>query len=87
MKIVYHQTFRKHFKKRIAPHKNLTSRFYQRLNLLLKDSNHSSLKRHQLKGKKRYYWSFSVTGDIRVIYRIERKTLFLYDIGTHSQVY
>jgi len=87
MKIVYHRNFRKNFKKRIAPHKNLTSRFYQRLDLLLKDSNNPSLKRHQLKGKKRHYWSFSITGNIRAIYRVERKTIFFYDIGTHPQVY
>ncbi|HUS60344.1 MAG TPA: type II toxin-antitoxin system mRNA interferase toxin, RelE/StbE family [Nevskiaceae bacterium] len=87
MKIVYHKTFRDHFKRRIAPNKKLQSRFYNRLNLLIQDPQNPLLKRHQLKGKKRNYWSFSVTGDIRVVYRIESKTLFLYDIGTHVQVY
>ena len=87
MKIFYHKTFRKHFKKRIAPNKKLQTRFYQRLNLLVQNPNHPLLKRHQLRGKKRVYWSFSVTGDIRVIYRIENKNVFLYDIGTHGQVY
>lgn len=87
MKIVYHKDFLRHFKKRIAPNKKLQSKFYQRLNLLIKDPKNPILKNHQLRGKKRYYWSFSVTGDIRVIYRIEEETLFLYDIGTHAQAY
>lgn len=87
MKLVYHRNFQKNFQKRIAPNQKLASRFYQRLNLLVKSPNNPSLKRHQLKGERRYYWSFSVTGDIRVIYRIEGKTIFLYDIGTHAQVY
>lgn len=87
MKIFYHKTFLKHFKKRIAPNKKLQSRFYQRLNLLIQDSNNPILKKHQLKGKKRIYWSFSVSGDIRVIYRIKKNTLFLYDVGTHAQLY
>jgi len=87
MKIVFHKTFKKHFKKRIAPNKKLQSKFYQRLNLLIQDSNNPILRKHQLKGKKRIYWSFSLTGNIRVIYKIEKDTLFLYDIGTHGQVY
>lgn len=87
MKIVYHKTFKKHFKKRIAPNKKLQQRFYQRLELLIDEPNNPLLRKHQLKGKKKNYWSFSVTGDIRVIYRIEKKSLFLYDIGTHAQVY
>ena len=87
MKIVYHKTFLKHFKKRIAPHKKLEERFYQRLNLLIQDPTNPILKRHQLRGKKKIYWSFAVTGDIRVIYRIEGRTLYLYNIGTHAQVY
>lgn len=87
MKIVYHQAFRKNFKKRIAPNQKLQTRFYQRLNLLIKNPDSSVLKRHRLKGKKKFYWSFAVGGDIRVIYRVEKDALFLYDIGTHAQVY
>lgn len=87
MKICYHKTFLKHFRKRIAPNKKLQARFYQRFDLLIQDPNHPLLKRHQLKGEKKSYWSFSVTGDIRTIYRIKGETIFLYDIGTHEQVY
>ncbi len=87
MKIFYHKTFLKHFGKRIAPNKKLQLRFYQRFNLLLKDSSNPILRKHQLKGEKKSYWSFSVSGDIRVIYRVKGNKIFLYDIGSHVQVY
>lgn len=30
---------------------------------------------------------FSVTGDYRIIYRIEKGLIQLLDLGTHSQIY
>lgn len=79
--------FEKHFKERIASNKKLQDKFFQRLELLIENPQNEILRRHQLKGNKKFYYSFSVTGDIRVIYRIEKDTLFLYDIGSHAQVY
>jgi len=76
MKIAYHKNFLKHFKKRIVSNKKLESKFYQRLSLFIKNPNSPILRRHQLRGKKRFYWSFSVTGDTRVVYKIKEKTLF-----------
>ena len=87
MNIKYHRTFLKHFKKRILLHHNLVTKFKERLNLKLSDPTNPALKDHRLSGKRAEYRSFSITGDIRVIYKIEGETLFLYDIGTHSQVY
>ena len=40
-----------------------------------------------LTGQKRALRAFGITGDIRVVYRIEGNTIYLYDIGTHNQVY
>lgn len=87
MKIVYHRLFEKHFKDRIASNKKLCEKYFQRLDLLLENPHDDTLRCHQLKGTKRFLCSFSVTGDIRVIYRIENDTLFLYDIGSHAQIY
>lgn len=45
---------------------------------------------HALIGNMGGYRSFSVTGDYRIIYRIEENgdIVFVFiDIGTHSQVY
>lgn len=87
MRIVYYKVFEKHFKERIVSNKKLREKFYQRLDLLIENPQDEILRCHQLKGNKKFYCSFSVTGDIRVIYRIENDTLFLYDIGSHAQVY
>ena len=87
MEIVYHTNFRRNFKKRIAPNSTLTEKFQKRLEILLENPNSPQLKNHRLIGSKNKYSAFSVSGNVRVVYRIENDTLFLYDIGTHNQVY
>lgn len=86
-KIKYHRVFKKNFKKRIEPNKKLLNKFKQRLEIFVNNPSNKILKPHQLKGKRKSYWSFSITGDIRVIYKIEDEIIKLYDIGTHNQVY
>lgn len=87
MIVKHHRQFKKNFKKRILPKSELVKKFQKRIKLFLKNPNSKILKNHQLKGKKRSYWSFSITRDIRIIYKVEKKIIKLYDIGTHNQVY
>ncbi|MBT3250051.1 MAG: type II toxin-antitoxin system mRNA interferase toxin, RelE/StbE family [Candidatus Pacebacteria bacterium] len=88
MTIKYHKTFRKHFKKRIANNPKLVNQFEKRLNELILDQSNPLLRNHSLKGSRQSYWSFSITGDIRVIYKkINNNIIQLYDIGSHNQVY
>lgn len=87
MKIDYHKDFLKNFQKRIASNPQLDARFQQRLRLFLTDPQNPVLKNHKLVGKKSTYWSFSITGDIRVIYQQKDDHLLLFDIGSHNQVY
>ncbi len=87
MDIHYLKEFKKHYQKRIAQHKNLEKRFQERLLLCLKDPGNPLLRNHRLIGEKNQYRAFSVTGDIRVVYQISNGVLFLYDIGSHNQVY
>lgn len=87
MEIRYHRIFKKHFQQRIATNPNLRKRFEQRLHLFLTDPNNSRLRHHQLKGKKKDYYAFALTRDIRVVYTRVNDTVYLYDIGTHAQVY
>ena len=82
-----HQNFRKNYQKRIFPHKNLDKKFEERLKLFLLDSKNSKLKDHRLIGSLAGFRSFSVTGDIRVVYRKVGDDIELYDIGSHNQVY
>lgn len=87
MKVKLHKRFRKHYKQRILPHKNLDNRFEERYHLFLENSSNPILKDHALIGTMKGYRAFSVTGDIRVVYRTEHDTILFYDIGTHNQVY
>jgi len=87
MQIKYHRQFSKNFKKRIASKSNLVAQFQSRLDLFIENPNNSVLKDHKLTGKLSTYRAFSITGDVRVVYKIVDNDLWLYDIGTHNQVY
>ncbi|OGM28039.1 hypothetical protein A3D00_04635 [Candidatus Woesebacteria bacterium RIFCSPHIGHO2_02_FULL_38_9] len=65
----------------------MIKKFEERLNLFLVDPNHPLLQNHKLISQKSIFRSFSITGDIRVVYKIEGDATRLYDIGTHNQVY
>lgn len=87
MNVYYIGKFKKHFKKRIKPTPSLQKRFKERLALFLISREDPILQDHPLKGKKQSLRSFSITGDIRAVYFIDKGDLHLVDIGTHNQVY
>lgn len=87
MKIEYHRRFLKHYKKRISSYPKLDTKFEERFALWLADPRNSLLGDHRLSGSKGEFRSFSITGDIRVVYKVKGKITQLYDIGTHNQVY
>ena len=63
-------------------------RFQERIDLLQIDSSDETLRIHELTGKMKGYFAFSITGDIRVIFqKISEDEIILIDIGTHNQVY
>lgn len=80
--------FRKHFTQRIVNTPSLRKKFDARLILFLDNPKSPLLNDHALKGDQSGRRSFSITGDIRVIYRkINDTGVMLLDIGTHNQVY
>jgi addiction module RelE/StbE family toxin len=87
MKIKYHKDFLKNYKKRIKPYPKLSSQFAKQLNKFINNPKDSLLRDHKLIGKKKNFRAFSVTGDIRVVYIINDDEIWLYDIGSHNQVY
>lgn len=82
-----HRQFLKNYKKRILPYRNLDKKFEERLNLFIHDSKNPKLKDHKLIGSLIGLRAFSLTGDIRVVYRVVERIVELYDIGSHNQVY
>ena len=87
MNIVRHRVFLRNFQKRVFPNRDLVRRFEERMGLFIVDTHNPILRDHQLVGEKRNLRAFSVTGDIRVVYKIERDDIVLLDIGNHNQVY
>lgn len=87
MNIKYHRQFLKHFRKRIPPHSKLDAKFKERLGLWIANPKNPVLGDHRLAGKKRDFRSFSITGDVRMVYKIDDDTVWFYDIGSHNQVY
>ena len=44
-----------------------------------------SLKTHQLKGRFKGYWSYSIDYNYRIMFRfIDNETVLYFDIGTHN---
>jgi len=86
-KIEFSKKFIKHFRKRIRPYKNIRSKFEKRLQLFQNDRNLPLLRDHQLRGKKNDKRSFSITGDIRIVYKEYGSYILFLDIGAHNQVY
>jgi mRNA-degrading endonuclease YafQ of YafQ-DinJ toxin-antitoxin module len=87
MLVRVNKSFTKAYDKRFANNRNLVRLIDARVQIFLEDPFHPLLKTHQLKGEKRDFWAFSVTGDIRVIFSKVDDTYTLFDIGTHNQVY
>jgi len=87
MTIIRHYLFLKHYKKRILPFPNLDKKFEERLKLFIHSPNNPSLHNHKLVGSLEGLRSFSITGDIRIVYRTFGNIIELYDIGSHNQIY
>lgn len=88
MKIKLHRLFEKSYRNRIQPNEKLVLQTDQRIDLFKINSQNSVLKDHALTGAKKDLRSFSVTGDIRIVYLpVSEAEVVFMDIGSHNQVY
>jgi len=87
MKTYFTKTFKKHYLKRIYSSKNLDLHFEERYKMFTNNSKDPILRDHALGGKMKGFRSFSITGDIRVVYYISENIAYFVDIGSHNQVY
>lgn len=88
MKVDYHKKFQKDYSKRVRSNRNIDRIFKEKLALFVENPNDPSLKDHALAGKLKHLRSFSITGDIRVIYcRIGKDLVLFLDVGSHNQIY
>ncbi len=86
MEIHYHKDFEKRFRK-LTP--NIKSKVLKAIEKFISHPNHPTLRNHPLTGGLRGRRAFSVTGDIRIIFReYDNYTVVIFlDVGTHNQVY
>lgn len=81
--------FEKSFSK--LPRK-IREKFVTKLKIFIEDEHAAVLKTHRLEGTMKMYYAFSVTGNVRAIYRketLDNKAVFVFtfvDIGRHSEV-
>lgn len=88
MIIRLHPNFKKSYKNRIVSNPKLVAKTAERIKLFQTDPSNPILKDHSLKGLRKNFRAFSITGDIRLIYSPAAKDSVIFlDIGTHNQVY
>ncbi len=88
--MLYHQIqFTKGFTKQFQKLKDAQqARFYERLDLFMRNPNDRVLRDHALKGKYLGCRSIDVQGDLRALYYIQDDKIVIFVlIGTHSQLY
>lgn len=86
--VIFRKSFRHCYDLRIRPNTKLHDRFLERLKLFCKDHGNPTLHDHPLMGKMSKNRAFSITGDVRVIYRVvDDEVVEFFNIGTHDQVY
>ena len=84
MEVVFHKQFKKKLKKL---HHKIRDRFYDRLELFLKNKGHETLNNHSVDKAFPNCRSINVTGDYRAIFEEEKNIVTFIIIGTHSELY
>ncbi|MEK7561175.1 MAG: type II toxin-antitoxin system mRNA interferase toxin, RelE/StbE family [Patescibacteria group bacterium] len=85
MKVLFHDAFKKQYKKLHASEKK---KWKERRDLFMKDPYDPILRNHALHGQYRDYRSIDITGDLRALYRpIKNEAAFFILIDTHSNLY
>lgn len=88
--IHYSEKFKRLYKRKIKTKRKLKRIFDVQLEKFKVSSEHPDLRSHYLENKKRSlggYRAFSITDDIRIIYKEEKDFYYFIDIGTHKEVY
>ncbi|MCX6703737.1 MAG: type II toxin-antitoxin system mRNA interferase toxin, RelE/StbE family [Candidatus Zambryskibacteria bacterium] len=78
------KSFKKNFKK--LP-QSVKESFQKRMMIFLRDEYDPLLRTHKLNPPWVGYKSIDITGDVRLIYKIEGGVCKLYRIGTHAELY
>jgi addiction module RelE/StbE family toxin len=82
-----HRAFVKNFRTRVGNNPKQVKQFERRLGLFVEGVRGVPLNDHTLIGSMKGLRAFSVSSDLRVVYRETDKFYEFLDIGSHNQVY
>lgn len=80
-KIYYTDKFEKRLKKYSSPEKQ---KILKKIKIFWENPFSSLLKTHKLKGQLNDIWSFSISSNLRIIFRIKENIVEFIDIGNHE---
>ncbi len=84
--IVLGPNFQKKLRQLSLKDRKQFERVRKTLKMFHSDPKHPSLRLHRLKGDLKNTWSMSVSMSVRILFA-EGEEYYLFDIGTHDQVY
>ncbi|MEA3369449.1 MAG: type II toxin-antitoxin system mRNA interferase toxin, RelE/StbE family [Candidatus Ratteibacteria bacterium] len=85
-RIVIAEPLKKKLKRKKGVSKQIREKFYWCMDMLLENKNHPSLRNKKIEGVQDY-WEFSVTMNYRCVYRREKDTAYLLELGKHEDVF
>ncbi len=91
--LVFSSSFKRAFKSLMRREPEITAKIQEKLEILVVDPFHPSLKSHKLKGKLLGAWACTVGYDCRIVFTFKKspnsdlEEIFLIDIGSHDEVY
>jgi len=88
LRIKYGANYHQDYKKLLGKQPELTEEVNTRVEWFKKNPGDTRLNNHNLKKKMKGQWAFSITGDIRIVYRwIGKNEVRFLAIGGHKKVY
>lgn len=84
-KLVLSSRFKKELEKSVKGNLKLWEKVTKTLHLLSNNINHPSLNLHKLSGRNN--WSVSVSKSYRLVFSIQKNTIFCTNFGKHEEVY
>lgn len=88
IKISFSSSFKRAYNNRIKEDKELERKFWERVEMFIKNPFDKSLRTYKLSGRLQELWSFSIEYDVRVIfYFADNHKVVFVDIGKHDEVY
>lgn len=79
--------FEKRSSKFLRYHPEFKSRVHRMFELLMENIFHFNLKTHNLSGRLNNFYGCSINHKYRIVFMFDDEKVYLYDIGSHDEVY